>query len=34
MFGTVRSMGANTFKKFDADAYVRQVDRLAAVERG
>lgn len=32
MFGTVRSMGANTFKKFDADAYVRDVARLAAAE--
>lgn len=30
VFGTVRSMGQNTFKKFDADAYVRQV---AALER-
>ncbi|UTP38876.1 deoxyribodipyrimidine photo-lyase [Phenylobacterium sp. LH3H17] len=32
VFGTVRSMGANTFKKFDADAYVRQVAGLAAAE--
>ena len=31
-FGTVRSMGANTFKKFDADAYVREVERLARAE--
>ena len=30
VFGTVRSMGANTFKKFDADRYVRDV---AAMER-
>jgi len=34
VFGTVRSMGANTFKKFDADAYVRQVTWLEAAERG
>jgi deoxyribodipyrimidine photo-lyase len=34
VFGTVRSMGANTFKKFDADAYVVQVDALAAAEQG
>lgn len=33
VFGTVRSMGANTFKKFDADAYVRQVAALEATER-
>jgi deoxyribodipyrimidine photo-lyase len=32
VFGTVRSMGPNTFKKFDAEAYVRQVDRLQAEE--
>jgi len=32
VFGTVRSMGANTFKKFDAEAYVRDVARLAAAE--
>lgn len=32
VFGTVRSMGANTFKKFDADAYVRQVAGLVAAE--
>lgn len=32
VFGTVRSMGANTFKKFDADAYVRQVEQLAQME--
>ena len=32
VFGTVRSMGLNTFKKFDADAYVRAVARLAAAE--
>ena len=34
VFGTVRSMGPNTFKKFDADAYVRQVHRLEVAERG
>ncbi len=34
VFGTVRSMGPNTFKKFDADAYLRQVTRLEAAERG
>ncbi|MBL8770879.1 MAG: deoxyribodipyrimidine photo-lyase [Phenylobacterium sp.] len=34
VFGTVRSMGPNTFKKFDADAYVRDVARLAAAETG
>ncbi len=34
VFGTVRSMGPNTFKKFDADAYVRQVHRLEMAERG
>lgn len=33
VFGTVRSMGPNTFKKFDADAYVRDVARLVAAER-
>ncbi|MDI6624913.1 MAG: hypothetical protein QME55_09305, partial [Brevundimonas sp.] len=27
VFGTVRSMGANTFKKFDAEAYVRSFSR-------
>ncbi|WP_309645994.1 deoxyribodipyrimidine photolyase, partial [Phenylobacterium sp.] len=32
VFGTVRSMGQNTFKKFDADAYVLDVHRLAAAE--
>ncbi|MDZ4374406.1 MAG: deoxyribodipyrimidine photo-lyase [Phenylobacterium sp.] len=34
VFGTVRSMGPNTFKKFDADAYVRLVARMEADERG
>lgn len=34
VFGTVRSMGANTFRKFDADAYVRQVTWLEVAERG
>ena len=33
VFGTVRSMGANTFKKFDADRYVRDVAALEAAER-
>lgn len=28
VFGTVRSMGQNTFKKFDAEAYVRAVARM------
>jgi deoxyribodipyrimidine photo-lyase len=32
VFGTVRSMGPNTFKSFDAEAYVGEVDRLAAAE--
>lgn len=32
VFGTVRSMGANTFKKFDAEAYVRAVEALAEAE--
>lgn len=32
VFGTVRSMGPNTFRKFDADAYVRDVWRLAEAE--
>jgi deoxyribodipyrimidine photo-lyase len=30
VFGSVRSMGANTLRKFDADAYVR---RVVAAER-
>jgi deoxyribodipyrimidine photo-lyase len=34
VFGTVRSMGPNTFRKFDADAYVAEVDRLASEEEG
>ena len=34
VFGTVRSMGANTFKKFDADAYLRDVTWLEVAERG
>ena len=33
VFGTVRSMGPNTFRKFDADAYVRDVAWLEAAER-
>ncbi|HEX7945406.1 MAG TPA: deoxyribodipyrimidine photo-lyase, partial [Phenylobacterium sp.] len=28
VFGSVRAMGPNTFKKFDADAYVRAVETL------
>ena len=32
VFGTVRSMGPNTFKSFDAEAYVMQVARLKAAE--
>ncbi|MFZ5718522.1 MAG: deoxyribodipyrimidine photo-lyase [Pseudomonadota bacterium] len=32
VFGTVRSMGANTFKKFDAEAYVRAVGDLESAE--
>lgn len=32
VFGTVRSMGPNTFRKFDADAYVREVGRMARAE--
>jgi deoxyribodipyrimidine photo-lyase len=34
VFGNVRSMGPNTLKKFDADGYVRDVERLAKAERG
>jgi deoxyribodipyrimidine photo-lyase len=34
VFGTVRSMGPNTFKKFDAEAYVATVADLAAAEAG
>ncbi|RAK51534.1 deoxyribodipyrimidine photo-lyase [Phenylobacterium deserti] len=33
VFGTVRSMGPNTFKKFNAEAYVAAVDRLVEAER-
>ncbi len=33
VFGTVRSMGPNTFKKFDADAYLKQVTWLEVAER-
>lgn len=32
-YGNVRSMGQASLKKFDADAYVRTVERLAAAER-
>ena len=34
VYGTVRSMGRNTFKKFDAEAYAATVERLAAAEDG
>ncbi|MBP0495955.1 deoxyribodipyrimidine photo-lyase [Pararoseomonas indoligenes] len=34
VYGNVRSMGAATLKKFDADAYLRTVDELAAAEAG
>jgi deoxyribodipyrimidine photo-lyase len=34
VFGTVRSMGAASLKKFDAEAYVAAVERLAAAEEG
>ena len=30
VFGNVRSMGQNSLRKFDADAYVRAVEALAA----
>ena len=33
VFGTVRSMGDASLKKFDADGYVREVAALAAAER-
>ncbi len=33
VYGTVRSMGLASLKKFDADAYVREVARLVATER-
>ncbi len=33
VFGTVRSMGEASLKKFDADGYVRDVEALAAAER-
>jgi deoxyribodipyrimidine photo-lyase len=32
VYGTVRSMGQNSLKKFDADAYVKTVDELATAE--
>lgn len=32
VFGTVRSMGPNSLKKFDAEAYVRDVEAMAAAE--
>jgi deoxyribodipyrimidine photo-lyase len=34
VYGNVRSLGAATLKKFDADGYVREVERLSAAERG
>jgi deoxyribodipyrimidine photo-lyase len=34
VFGNVRSMGQNSLKKFDADAYVQTVEELAAAEGG
>jgi deoxyribodipyrimidine photo-lyase len=34
VFGNVRSMGQNTLRKFNADAYVRTVEALAAEEAG
>ena len=34
VFGNVRSMGQNTLRKFDADAYVGTVEALAAGESG
>ncbi len=34
MFGNVRSMGQNSLKKFDADAYVQAVEQLSASEGG
>ncbi len=34
VFGTVRSMGPNTFKKFDADRYVRDVGGMVRAEAG
>jgi deoxyribodipyrimidine photo-lyase len=34
VFGNVRSMGQNTLRKFDADAYVRTVETLALEEEG
>jgi deoxyribodipyrimidine photo-lyase len=33
VYGTVRSLGAASLRKFDADGYVREVERLAAAER-
>ena len=33
VYGQVRSMGAASLRKFDADAYVAAVERLAAAER-
>ncbi|KZB98966.1 hypothetical protein AU375_04769 [Methylobacterium radiotolerans] len=33
VYGNVRSLGAATLRKFDADGYVRDVERLAAAER-
>jgi deoxyribodipyrimidine photo-lyase len=33
VYGNVRSLGPASLKKFDADGYLRQVERLAAAER-
>ena len=32
VFGTVRYMGDNTLRKFDAEGYLRSVDALVAAE--
>jgi deoxyribodipyrimidine photo-lyase len=33
VYGNVRSLGPASLKKFDADGYLREVERLAAAER-
>jgi deoxyribodipyrimidine photo-lyase len=33
VFGTVRYLGPNTLRKFDAEGYIRAVDELAGRER-
>ena len=33
VYGTVRSMGLASLKKFDADAYVKEVERLVLAEQ-